>query len=239
MGIFSRIFKLFQSETHSVIDKLEDPIRMTEQGIRDLKKDLNGAMKSLAEVKAIAIRMGKDGNDAKSLAKDYERKAMALLKRAQSGDLEVSEADRLATEALSRKEEAAKRATEMLTNHKNQQAMADKLQAKVNKLKSAIGKYENELVTLKARARTAESMKKINKQMAQVDASSTIAMLEKMKDKVTEEESLAEAYGELQDAGATVDEEIDAALESGGSASAADSLEALKRKMGMLPGEEK
>ncbi len=239
MGIFSRIFKLFQSETHSVIDKLEDPIRMTEQGIRDLKKDLNGAMKSLAEVKAISIRMSKDGNDAKSLAKDYERKAMALLKRAQSGDLEVSEADRLATEALSRKEEAAKRATEMLTNHKNQQAMADKLQAKVNKLKSASGKYENELVTLKARARTAESMKKIYKQMAQVDASSTIAMLEKMKDKVTEEESLAEAYGELQDAGATVDEEIDAALESGGSASAADSLEALKRKMGMLPGEEK
>ncbi|MEL6823751.1 MAG: PspA/IM30 family protein, partial [Calditrichota bacterium] len=102
MGIFSRIFKLFQSETHSVIDKLEDPIRMTEQGIRDLKKDLNGAMKSLAEVKAISIRMSKDGNDAKSLAKDYERKAMALLKRAQSGDLEVSEADRLATEALSR-----------------------------------------------------------------------------------------------------------------------------------------
>jgi len=239
MGIFARIFRLFQSETHSVIDKLEDPIRMTEQGIRDLKKDLNGAMKSLAEVKAISIRMSKDGNDAKSLAKDYERKAMALLKRGQGGDLDASEADRLATEALSRKEIAAKRATEMLTNHKNQQAMADKLQAKVNKLKSAVGKYENELTTLKARARTAHSMKKINKQMAQVDATSTIAMLEKMKDKVTEEEALAEAYGELQDAGATVDEEIDAALESGGSATAADSLEALKRKMGMLPGEEK
>ena len=70
-----------------------------------------------------------------------------------------------------------------------QSAAADKLQAKVEKLKRDISKYENELVTLRARARTAESMKKVNKQLAGVDSSSTIAMLEKMKDKVAEEES--------------------------------------------------
>ena len=205
MGIFSRIFKVAQAESHSVVDKLENPIKMTEQGIRDLKLDLQGAMKSLAEVKASAIRMKKDGTAQKSLSTDYERKAMALLQRAQSGDLDGGEADRLATEALSRKEEADKRAREYLTNYENQQKMADQLQSKVNKLKQAIGKYENELITLKARAKTAESMKKINKQMASIDSSSTVAMLERMKEKVNEEESLAEAYGELGDAGASVD----------------------------------
>ncbi len=236
MGIFQRIFKVAQSETHAVIDKLEDPIKLTEQGIRDLKLDLARAMKSLAEVKAIAIRMKKDGEDQKALAADYERKAMLLLQKAQQGALAPAEADRLATEALARKEEASKRATDFLTNHQQQQQLSEQLQVKVEKLKQTVNKYENELITLKARARTAESMKKINKQMAQVDSSSTVAMLEKMKNKVTEEESLAEAYGQLADTTASVDEEIEKALADSSHAAAKDSLGELKKKMGIAGG---
>jgi phage shock protein A len=41
MGIFSRLFNVGKAEAHAAIDKLEDPIKMTEQGIRDLKKDLD------------------------------------------------------------------------------------------------------------------------------------------------------------------------------------------------------
>lgn len=233
MGIFQRIFKVAQSETHAVIDKLEDPIKLTEQGIRDLKQDLAGAMRSLAEVKAISIRMKKDGEDQKKAAADYERKAMLLLQKAQQGAIDPAEADRLATEALTKKEDAAKKATEFMTSHKQQQQLADNLQVKVDKLRQTISKYENELVTLKARSRTAESMKKINKQMSQVDSSSTVAMLEKMKDKVTEEESLAEAYGQLADSSATVDDQIEKALADSSSAAASDSLAALKKKMGL------
>ncbi len=239
MSIFSRIFKFFQSEAHSVVDQLEDPIKMTEQGIRDLKTDLSSAMRSLAEVKSISIRMRKDGEDQKKLASDYERKAMMILQKAKQGGLDAAEADRLATEALTKKEEAAKRAAEFLKNHKQQQQMADQLQSKVSKLKSAISKYDNELITLRARARTADSMKKINKQMANVDASSTVAMLEKMKDKVTEEESLAEAYGELADSTKSIDEEIDKALEGSSKVSAQDSLAKLKAKMGLESGDAK
>jgi len=236
MSIFSRIFKFFQSEAHSVVDQLEDPIKMTEQGIRDLKTDLSSAMRSLAEVKSISIRMRKDGEDQKKQASDYERKAMMILQKAKQGGLDAPEADRLATEALTKKEDAAKRAAEFLKNHKQQQKMADQLQVKVNKLKSAISKYDNELITLRARARTADSMKKINKQMSSVDASSTVAMLEKMRDKVTEEESLAEAYGELADSTQSVDDEIDKALEGASKVSAEDSLAKLKAKMGLESG---
>ncbi len=239
MGIFSRIFKIFQSEAHSVVDQLEDPIKLTEQGIRDLKTDLAQAMRSLAEVKSLAIRMRKDGEDQKKLAAEYERKAMLILQKAQQGGLDPAEADRLAAEALTKKEEAAKRAAEFLANYEQQQKMADQLQSKVNKLKSVISKYENELITLRARARTAESVKKINKQMAQVDSSSTVAMLEKMKNKVTEEESLAEAYGEIADAAKSVDEEIDKVLADAPALAAKDSLAALKAKMGLTGGETK
>ena len=237
MGVFQRIFKVAQSEAHSVVDKLEDPIKLTEQGIRDLKKDLQAAMRSLAEVKAIAIRMKKDADDQKKLAADYERKAMMLLQKAQQGGLDPAEADRLAAEALLKKEEAAKRAAEFMANYKQQQQMADQLQVKVNKLKQTITKYENELITLRARARTAASMKKINKQLSQVDSSSTLAMLEKMKDKVNEEESLAEAYGEIADTTASVDEEIEKVLAEPSPTAASDSLAALKKKMGIAAGE--
>jgi phage shock protein A len=57
-------------------------------------------------------------------------------------------------------------------------------------------------------------------------------MLEKMRNKVEEDESLAQAYGQVADIDKSVDNEIDAAL-SQGNATANDSLAALKAKMGI------
>ena len=59
MNIFRRLFKIGSAEANSLVDKLEDPIKMTEQGIRDLKNDLGSALQALAEVKALAIRFKK------------------------------------------------------------------------------------------------------------------------------------------------------------------------------------
>ncbi len=233
MGFFSRLFKIGQAEVHSVVDSLEDPIKMTEQGIRDLKTSLHEAMASLAQVKSVAIRLKKDADDQKRIAGEYERKAMLLLQKMQAGNLDQAEAENLAQTALAKKDAAVGRATSLSKDHEAQQASADKLQTKVEKLKRDISKYENELVTLRARARTAESMKKVNKQLAGVDTSSTIAMLEKMKDKVAEEESLAQAYGELGDGTASIDEQIEDALALPEADEGADSLAALKEKMGI------
>ncbi|NIM16901.1 MAG: PspA/IM30 family protein [Candidatus Aminicenantes bacterium] len=232
MGVFSRLFKVGQAEAHALVDKLEDPIKMTEQGIRDLKKDCQAAMESLAQVKALAIRMKKDAEDHKKQAAEYERKAMLLLQKMQGGELDAGEAERLATEALGKKEEAETKSLQFQQDYNTQKDMGDKLQVKVEKLKQTIRQYENDLVTLRARAKTAQSMRKINQQLSNVDSSGTIAMLEKMKTKVNEEESLAEAYGDISAVGGSVDEEIDKALE-GPSAKTADSLKALKAKMGI------
>ena len=234
-GFFQRLFKIGQSEAHAVLDNMEDPIRMTEQGIRDLKNDLQASMTSLAEVKSVAIRLKKDGESSKSLAAEYERKAMLLLQKMQAGEMDQAEAERLATEALKKKEEASQKATQALKDWENQDNMANQLQGKIEKLKSTITKYENDLITLKARARTAASTKKINQQLAKIDSSSTIAMLEKMRNKVEEDESLAQAYGQVADIDKSVDNEIDAAL-SQGNTTANDSLAALKSKMGITAG---
>ncbi len=232
-SIFRRMFKVAEANAHAAMDNLEDPIKMTEQGIRDLKTNLQAAMVSLAQVKSLAIRLKKEGEDHKKRAADYERKAMMLLKRMESGEMDAAEAERLATSALEKKEESLQQAARLTADHLTQQQMSDQLQAKVEDLKRQIGKYENEAVTLKARARTASSMRKINQQLAGADASGTVAMLEKMKQKVQEEESLAEAYDQLADVGGDIDEDIDKALAAPSSSAGAESLAALKKKMGI------
>ncbi len=233
MSIFNRIFKITQSETHAMMDKIENPIKMTEQGIRDLKKDLQSAMISLAEVKGIGIRTRRDAENKKKLAADYERKAMMLLQKMQNGELDAAEAERLAAEALNQKEQNAAEAVRLAQEAERHEQMGSQLQANVNKIKSTITTYENDLVTLRARAKTASATKKINQQISKIDSSSTIAMLEKMRDKVEEDESLATAYGELAAADKSVDDEISAALAGGSTSTASESLLELKKKMGI------
>lgn len=233
MSIFKRLFKVTQAEAHAVVDKIEDPIRMTEQGIRDLKKDLQGAMTSLAEVKGIGIRTRREADNKKKLAADYERKAMMLLQKMQTGEMDPADAERLAAEALNHKETSTAEAVRLSQEAERHEQMANQLQAQVNKIKSSVTMYENDLITLKARAKTASATKKINKQIAQIDSSGTISMLEKMKTKVEEDESLALAYGEMAAADKSLDDEIDAALAGGGAVTASQSLQDLKAKMGI------
>jgi len=232
-GIFQRLFKTGQAEAHSIMDRLEDPIKLSEQAVRDLKKDLHESLQSLAEVKGIAIRLNKEAEDNKRLAADYERKAMLLLQKAQGGDLVPAEAERLAREALSRKEEASGRALEAGQQSLAQQQMADKLQSNINDLKSKVAAYENDLILLKARSKTANATRKINQRLANIDPSGTVSLLERMKEKVNEQESLAQAYGEMADTSRTVDEEIDKALKGSPSPQVEDSLAQLKAKMGL------
>lgn len=234
MNIFKRLFNIGKSEAHSAIDKLEDPIKMTEQGIRDLKGDLEKALQALAEVKAMAIRSKNDAENAELRSKDYEKKAMLLLQRAQSGDIEMAEADRLASEALLRKEEVNIQAQGHRKDQERFDASVAKLDVNVKSLRSNITKYESELKTLKARAKVSRATKNINKQLANIDSSSTVSMLERMKEKVAQEEALADSYADIANESRSVDEEIDKALDSGVAESkASQSLEELKKKMGM------
>lgn len=232
MSIFRRLFKVGEAQTHSLIDSMEDPVKMSEQAIRDLKQDLGKAMESLAEVKAIAIRTRREMKNYEQQSADYEKKAMLLLQRAQQGQLDPTESDRLATEALNKKEHADQEIARNQAEVQKYDNMTANLEAQINDLRSRISKWENELRTLKARAKVSSATKKLNKQMAGIDSSSTVAMLERMKTKVEEEESLAESYGEIAAAPKSMDDEINKALGSG-SVATSDKLAALKAKMGI------
>lgn len=231
MSVFTRLFKIGQSEAHNLVDKLEDPIKLTEQGIRDLKNDLNESLKALAEVKALSIRAKKESGDARSLAKNYESKAMMLLAKVEKGELDGADADRLATEALNKQQESENQSKSAAQNAANIDNNLVKLEQNVKKLRSKIGHYENELKTLKARAKVSQATTKLNKQMAQIDSNGTISMLEKMKDKVNENEALSEAYADVANENRSLDEEIDDVLGAPSATQGSDALAALKAKM--------
>jgi phage shock protein A len=237
-GFFKRLFQIGSAESHALLDKMEDPTKMAKQGIRELKEQLDGALKSLAEVKAIAIKTSREVEADKTNADEYEKKAMALLKKAQAGQMAPAEAERLAAEALTRKEEIMKRYSLNLASKNKYDGMVTNLEGKIRELKSNIASWENEAKTLEARSKVSDATAKINKEMAQIDSSGTMAMLEKMKAKVDEKEALAEAYADMAGSEKSVDAEIDKALNDP-TIKAADSLAELKRKMGISSGEEK
>lgn len=238
MSVFKRLFKIGQAEAHNIVDKLEDPIKLTEQGIRDLKKDLDESLKALAEVKAMSIRAKKESADAKNRAKSYENKAMMLLTKVEKGELDGAEADRLATEALKQKTDAEAQAKSSAQNAAGIDKNLVQLEANVKKLRSKISHYENELKTLKARAKVSQATTKLNKQMAQIDSTGTISMLEKMKEKVNENEALSEAYADVANENRSIDEEIDDVLGAPSENEGSDALAALKAKMKADKGEE-
>lgn len=230
---FGRLFKVVEAQTHAAIDKLEDPIKQTEQGIRDLKKDLEESLKNLAQVKAITIRLKKELEEKKQTAADYERKAILLLEKAQKGELSPEDGDRLASEALVKKDQATQDAVRLTQDVEKQANMTSQMEANVKQLKSQISTWENELTTLRARAKVASASKKLNQQLSKVDSNGTIAMLEKMKSKVQEDEALAQSYGEMASLETDIDSEINKALGSSADTKTSSSLAELKAKMNL------
>ena len=233
MNILRRLFSIGKAETNSALDRLEDPIKMTEQGIKDLKSDLDQALHALAEIKALSIRARNDQNTFDNKAKDYEKKAIMLLQRAEKGEMEMADAERLANEALVKKNENSEQSQRSLADKNKFEGNVNTMESNIKKLRQQVSQFENELKTLKARVKVSSATKNINKQMSKIDASGTVSMLERMKEKVEQEEALAESYGDIANESRSVDEEIDKALDGANAGQASNDLSALKARLGM------
>ncbi len=230
-SLIKRFFKYIQSSAHSLLSRFEDPIKLAEQGIRDLKKDYDDSMRGLAEIKSIIITTKRNIEDKKQIALDYERKALMLLQNAQNGALSQEEADRLASEALTKKNAAINETAKLTADLQGYETMSQKMGSKISALKNQITNWENELMTLKARYKVAKSTKKINQQLVSMNSDSTTAMLNDMKSKIQEEEALAAAYDEMAYLESDIDTEINKAIGTTYSPDVQNSLAELKAKL--------
>ncbi len=230
MNIFARLFKIGKAEVHSVIDSFEDPINLTEQGIREMKEQLVKSTEALAQLKALSIRKKNEAETEQQTAKDYYNKAVIIVQKAENGEVDATEADRLAKEALKKQSSAQENSVHLEGEHAKLHAECEKMQGNINNLKSNISKWENELKTLKARVQVSEATRDINKKMTLMDTGSTVSMLEKLKERVIQQEALAEAYSDISNAGKTIDDEIDAVVNNS-DMQAEDALKKLKESL--------
>jgi phage shock protein A len=80
MGILSRISKVLESNLNALIEKAEDPAKLLDQAIEDMKKGKQEAREAIIEAKS-QKRLNESRRDKALLeAVDYEKKAMAALK---------------------------------------------------------------------------------------------------------------------------------------------------------------
>lgn len=229
--LLQQLFKVIQSFLHAFVNKIQDPILMAEQGIRDLKKDYDNSMRGLAEIKSLSIETKNKIVEQTEIAKDYERKALTILQKAQAGDLDQAQADRLAAEALKKKQAAIENIKKFTLDARNFEAMSDKMESKIASLKEQIANWENEVKTLKARHKVAITSKKMSKQMISMSGNNAQALLENMKEKVNKEEAMAQAYDEMALIETDIDKEINEAIGANYSDEIQNSLLELKKQI--------
>jgi len=225
MGLFDRLARIMKAEIHHKLDKMEDPVRMIEQGIRELKAELERALKAYASLKANKFQLELELQSVRKKKKIHIENAKKYLEMAER------EENQAYTVKANEEAQQAERYRQMEENLKAQLEQLESnianLKGKIEVMKRKIREYETELRSLKARSATARAMKKVNQQLAQIDTSSTVSLIEEMKKKVEEQEALAEAYGELSEEGIAdlnEDEKIEVI----------ESPEELKKKLEML-----
>jgi phage shock protein A len=232
MNLFKRIFRIGQAEIHAAVEKMEDPVKMTEQGLRDLREDLAEATEAYARVKALAIRTENEKAVCQKESLGYGEKAILIMQKAQQGEVEIGKAEQLAREALSLRRQyytdAENLAAQALTHQQSSQEMLRNIEI----LRENMAKWEKELKTLRARVKVSKATQQVNKQLAQLDTNGTIAMLERMKEKVEDQEALSKAYGEIARDKNTLKEELNKILKDD-TLSIETDLAAIKNKLGM------
>jgi phage shock protein A len=232
LNIFKNIFKIGEAQANKTGNNLESSIIMAEQGIHDMKASLNKSVEAIAQIKALAIGSRKERDEQEAKAKDYESKATLILIKSQAGDMVVTDADSLAKEALAKKEEARQHANRANADNKKFDKNISELKNTIETIKGNITNWENNLKTLKARVKVSDATKNVNKQMAELDSAETVSMLERMKEKASQDEALNEASGELTLTKKSIDDEINAAADTT-EAKIDDDLAKLKEQLGM------
>lgn len=233
MNIFKRLFRIGQAEIHAAVDKMEDPIKMTEQGLRELRADLSEATEAYAKVKALAIRTENNQLQIQQESRNYAEKAILIMQKAQSGQVDLVKAEDLAREALSLHKKYYLESEDLGQQVVALQQSSREMLRNTEILKDNMEKWEKELRTLKARVKVSKATEQVNKQLAHVDSHGIIAMLERMRSKVEDQESLARAYGEISREKNSRKEELDNLLKDD-SLSIEKDLQAIKDKLGII-----
>ncbi|MFZ4862477.1 PspA/IM30 family protein [Sphingobacterium sp. Mn56C] len=233
MNIFKRLLKIGQAEIHALVDKMEDPIHLTEQGIKDMKKQLRETEEGYIQSRAQVIRNENLIQSKKIEAQDYEDKARIALEKIPKQELDMEQAEHLAMEALRRKKDILDDLKLLNAETEKHAHTAKEIAASIDILTRNISKWEKELTTLKAKEKVNSAAEFANKQMANIASNSTIEMLEKLKAKAASDDAMGEAYREVALTQRLAD--TDPINSEARNQNTKQELEQLKKQLGLKP----
>lgn len=200
MSIFKRLRDLTLSNVYALIEKAEDPIKLTDQYIRDMQEDLEDAEKAVAA--QIALE--------KKFKQLYEEQAQLVEKRTEQAHMAAQAQNiDLARRALEEKNAAETKANEYKASFDQNKALADNLREKLDEMRKQLTEMKNKRETLVARYNAAKAQEQINKSIAGFSSDSASSGLKRMEEKMLQMEARAEASNELNASkGKSLDEEF-------------------------------
>lgn len=224
MGWFDRMSTLLKANLNHMIERHEDPERLLNQLIADMKSHMVQAKREVASVIAHEKRLKRQHQATLETAKSWEKKAMMAVRAGR---------DDLAKEALRRKAEQDTLAEEFQAQWEAQKAAADKLRAALRGLDQKIrdaNVRKRQLIARKNRIEAQANIQRAMNAMSQTDPSSRFVAFEQ---RIEQAEAELEAEQELMADAQDADLEAQfTSLQEDHSADAA--LAALKAQMGVV-----
>ena len=228
MGLFDRLSTLLRSNINDLISRAEDPEKMLNQILVDMRSQLVKAKQQVAAAIADEKRL-KDQADAEyRQAQDWEQKAMLAVKEGR---------DDLAKQALLRQGEHVSHGQQLEQNWEQHRIETEKLKNSLRDLNDKIEEAKRKKNLLVARERRAQAQKRIAETMSSMSEKSAFDAFARMEERIEQNERQLKASVEIDEefSGDTLANQFKQ-LEKGAAAGTVDvQLLALKQKMGMLP----
>jgi phage shock protein A len=227
MGIFDRFASLIKSNINDLISSAENPEKMLNQIIIDMRDQLVKAKQQVAAAIADEKRL-RDQTDAEyKAAQDWEQKAMLAVREGR---------DDLAKQALVRQNEHEIHAQQLEKTWQAHESETEKLKASLRDLNDKIEEAKRKKNLLLARQRRAQAQKRISETLSSISEKSAFEAFARMEEKIEANERQIKASAEIDEefSGDRLSKDFKQLERVSGASGAESQLLALKQKMGLL-----
>lgn len=222
MSVFRRIFRIGKANVNSALDKLEDPVKMIEQILRELEDDVAKVTAAVTTQMAVEKRFEREYKEAVDLVQRRDQQARQALA---NGDEE------LAREALVDKNRHVERRDRAQTSYESAKANTEKLRKQLSEMKAKVQDMKAQKSTLIAQAEAAKATQKINKTMSGANTDSLVNSFARMEEKVQQMHDEAQAAQELANEGKSFDDKFEEMMRSTATKDIDDELAALRAEL--------